>query len=68
MVLFYYALHWVRHINRRSVGLWEPSYDRRLWREENELHVYLQWVDQADAEGLVEFEATPISILEYTPN
>lgn len=56
----------LREISPESVGLWEPSYDRVLWRKENKLHIYLQKVEQADAEGLTDVDATPVSILEYT--
>ena len=58
----------LREISDESVGMWEPSYDRVLWREANKLHIYLQLVEQADAEGLTDVDATPVSILEYTPD
>ncbi len=52
-------------LTEESVGLWEPSYDRVLWRETGKLHIYLQQVEQADSEGLSDAAATPVSVLEW---
>jgi hypothetical protein len=47
-----------------STGSWEPVYDSELWREKNILHVFVQEVDQSDAEGLLNTKAKMVYVLE----
>ena len=58
----------VRDLTDESVGMWEPSYDRQLWDAEGKLHIYMQQVEQADAEGLTNAAATPVSVLQWEPD
>ena len=51
-------------LTSESVGMWEPTYDRALWKHKGELHLFLQKVDQIDAEGLADTEPTVVSVLE----
>lgn len=57
----------VADLTRESVGLWEPSYDDRLWAERGWLHVFVQRVGQGDGETLENIEPQMISILEWRP-
>jgi hypothetical protein len=57
----------VEDLTEESVGQWEPSYDRVLWQRDGKLHIYVQKVEQADAEGLAGAEATPVSVLQWEP-
>lgn len=57
----------VEDLTDTPVGQWEPSYDRVLWQDEGKLHIFVQEVEQADAEGLTEAAATPVSILQWEP-
>ncbi|MEJ7694385.1 BNR repeat-containing protein [Daejeonella sp.] len=50
-----------------SVNMWEPSYDTELWRKKKKLHIFLQNVDQGDAETIREIQAQPVSVLEWKP-
>lgn len=50
-----------------TVNMWEPSYDTQLWRKKRKLHVFLQVVDQGDAETIREIDAQTVSVLEWKP-
>jgi hypothetical protein len=50
-----------------AVGMWEPSYDRVLWRRDDVLHVFVARVGQGDAEALEDLPAQPAFVLEWTP-
>lgn len=54
----------ITDISKGEVGKWEPNYDRLLWKEKEELDIFMQKVKQVDAEGLAKFLATPVSVLE----
>ena len=44
---------------------WEPSFDSRLWRDHDRLHLYLQRVGQVDREGVDDdYPPTPVRVLE----
>ncbi|HPN59643.1 MAG TPA: BNR repeat-containing protein [Chitinophagaceae bacterium] len=47
-----------------SAGDWEPSYDTDLWKKENILHLFVQPVFQADAEGVVKSPPSLVKVLE----
>lgn len=57
----------VQDLTEQPVGMWEPSYDRVLWMRDGKLHVYLQPVEQADAEGMTDAKPTAVSVLEWEP-
>lgn len=61
------ATHWkVKDLTSYSVGQWEPNYDRRVFKSNKELHLFVQNVKQEDAEGLSDTEPTMIKIVELT--
>jgi len=47
-----------------TTGDWEPSYDSDLWKEEKVLHLFMQPVIQADAEGVVKAAPSMVKVLE----
>lgn len=51
----------------RAMGAWEPSFDTELWRQSGQLHLYLQTVHQADAEGVLPTGPTKVGVLEWLP-
>jgi hypothetical protein len=51
-----------------SVGSWEPTYDSELWREKGVLNLFVQKVEQADAEGISNIPPQMIYVLEWKPN
>lgn len=54
----------IRDLTSNPVGQWEPNYDIRLWKEVNQLQIFVQKVIQIDAEGLGNSSPTPVKILE----
>lgn len=46
------------------VGSWEPSYDTHLWQSRQQLHVFVQHVDQVDGEGLSSMPSQPVYVME----
>jgi hypothetical protein len=50
-----------------GVGSWEPSYDTELWKRKKILNLFVQKVEQADAEGMVNVPPTMINVLEWKP-
>ncbi len=57
----------IRDLTRRSVGLWEPTYDRALWRRDGVLHIFHQRVGQGQGEKLEDVPPQTVSILEWSP-
>lgn len=47
-----------------TVGSWEPSYDTELWKEMGVLNLFVQRVEQVDAEGKADFQAQMVNVLE----
>lgn len=57
--------HWeITNITDSSVGQWEPNFDKELWKEKTQLHIFSQNVSQTDGEGLSITETQPVQILE----
>ena len=50
-----------------SVGSWEPTYDTELWKTKKILHLFVQNVEQADAEGQSKFPPQMVWVLEWDP-
>ena len=50
-----------------SNGSWEPTFDTELWKEKGLLNLFIQNVQQADAEGTVQMEPQPVQVLEWNP-
>jgi hypothetical protein len=51
-----------------SVGSWEPTYDTELWKNKKMLHLFIQNVEQADAEGKSNLPPQMVKVLEWNPN
>jgi hypothetical protein len=47
-----------------SVGQWEPNFDKQLWKEKAQLHIFSQNVSQADGEGLENVDPQEVRIIE----
>lgn len=57
--------HWkLKDISRFPVGQWEPNFDKELWREKRQLHIFSQNVSQADGEGLAKVYPQAVQVLE----
>jgi hypothetical protein len=50
-----------------SVGLWEPTYDTELWKNRQILHLFVEKVEQADAEGKSNQPPQKVKVLEWHP-
>lgn len=48
-----------------SVGAWEPTFDTELWKAKQQLHLFVQKVTQADAEGIVNTKPQMVQVLEW---
>ncbi|MCB9273135.1 MAG: BNR-4 repeat-containing protein [Lewinellaceae bacterium] len=57
----------IRHLWEEPVGSWEPTYDTELWKEQGVLNLFVQKVEQADAEGLSALPPQPVGVLEWEP-
>lgn len=49
------------------LGSWEPTYDTELWKSQKQLHLFVQRVEQKDAEGQTTLPPQMISVLEWNP-
>lgn len=52
---------------KTSVGSWEPTFDTELWRNKNILNLFVQNVEQADAEGQSKLAPQMVEVLEWNP-
>ncbi len=50
-----------------SVGSWEPTYDSELWKTKRYVNLFVQKVEQVDAEGNADSPAQMIKVLEWKP-
>ena len=57
----------ISDLTQQSLGSWEPTYDTELWKEQGLLHLFIQNVVQADAEGNSATPAQPVQVLEWDP-
>jgi BNR repeat-containing family member len=63
------ADHWqVKDLTNSSVGSWEPTYDTELWKQKKQLHLFVQYTDQKDAEGKTNMLPQPVQVLEVNIN
>lgn len=51
-----------------TVGSWEPTYDTELWKEKQQLHLFVQRVEQIDGEGITDVAPQLIYVLEWQPD
>ncbi|WP_227990729.1 BNR repeat-containing protein [Flavisolibacter ginsenosidimutans] len=54
-------------LTQTSVGSWEPTYDTELWKEKHVLNLFVQKVEQVDAEGVANMPPQPVQVLEWKP-
>lgn len=54
-------------LNDSDMGAWEPTYDTELWRTQQKIHLFIQHVKQANAEGVVNTLPQMINVLEWAP-
>lgn len=51
-------------LTNEATGAWEPTYDIGLWNSKKTLHLFVQKVTQADAEGVTKSEPQPVQVLQ----
>ena len=62
------AKKWViADLNTSSVGSWEPTYDTELWKDKKIVNLFVQNVEQTDAEGLSKMPPQMVQVLEWRP-
>jgi hypothetical protein len=54
----------LKDITASSVGSWEPTYDTELWKQKKQLHLFVQYTDQKDAEGKANILPQAVNVLE----
>jgi hypothetical protein len=54
----------VSDLTSKSVGSWEPTFDTELWTNRKILNLFLQHVQQVDAEGKATLPAQMIEVLQ----
>jgi hypothetical protein len=57
----------VKDLTNTAVGLWEPSYDKELWKKSKVLHLFVERVEQGDAETTKAIAPQPVQVLEWKP-
>lgn len=55
-------------LTQTSVGSWEPTYDTELWKSKKLIHLFVQNVEQADAEGQSKLAPQMVEVLEWNPD
>jgi hypothetical protein len=55
----------VKDLTETSVGSWEPSFDTELWKNKGYLNLFIQNVDQVDAEGKSTIPPQMVQVLEW---
>jgi hypothetical protein len=54
-------------LTQESVGSWEPTFDTELWKKDKILSLFIQKVEQVDAEGTANIPAQMVQVLEWKP-
>jgi hypothetical protein len=57
----------VSDLDSQTVQSWEPTYDTELWKQKHFLHLFVQKVEQVDAEGQAAVPPQMIQVLEWNP-
>jgi hypothetical protein len=52
-------------LDQESVGSWEPTYDTELWKERGVLDLFVQKVEQVDAEGRAYVPPQMVKVMEW---
>jgi hypothetical protein len=53
----------IADLTASTVGDWEPTYDTELWKDQQILQLYVQYVDQIDGEGISDTSSKPIRVI-----
>jgi len=54
----------ITDLTTSGVGAWEPSFDTELWKQKKQLHIFVQQVEQVDAEGIAKSNGQMVFVLE----
>lgn len=54
-----------RYLTRSSVGLWEPTFDTELWKNNKIINLFVQRVEQGDGETTRELSGQKAAVLHY---
>ncbi|MGC4104276.1 BNR repeat-containing protein [Ferruginibacter sp.] len=54
----------VKDITEQPVGSWEPTFDTELWKQQKQLHLFVQYTDQKDGEGRANIPPQPVWVME----
>ncbi len=54
----------VEDLTTFTLGSWEPTFDTELWKIQQELHLFIQNVEQVDGEGRADLTPQEIQVLE----
>ena len=57
----------IKDLSQINVGSWEPTYDTELWKEKRILTLFVQKVEQVDAEGKANVPPEMVQVLEWRP-
>lgn len=64
----YHRTKWkVTDLTSNSVGAWEPTYDTEYWKQDKKINLFIQYVKQADAEGVSNLLPQMVQVLEWKP-
>jgi hypothetical protein len=59
--------HWnIKDLTNYSVESWEPTYDTELWKNQHQLHLFVQKAGQEDGERNSNLSAQPINVLNVS--
>ena len=54
----------LKDLNDYPLGSWEPTYDSELWKQQQQLHLFVQYAEQKDGEGKASIEPKMVEVLE----
>ena len=57
----------ITDLTTEPVNQWEPTYDTELWKKKQQLHLFVEKVEQVDAEGKAEIPPQMVQVLEWKP-
>ena len=55
----------IKDLTDFSVGLWEPTFDSELWKNNEILNLFVENVEQGDGETLKELKGQKVSVLQW---
>jgi hypothetical protein len=55
----------IKDLTDFSVGLWEPTFDSELWKNNEILNLFVENVEQGDGETLKELKSQKVSVLQW---